>query len=95
MIIEENNFKIESTDNIGRYDLYIKKVINKGKENEREEFVINGYDMPLENILRRLIHLNVCNKLETCDLKTFIKEYSSENKKLRELLDPINKDVKI
>lgn len=55
MIIEEHDFKLESTSDFGRFwDLYLPKIINKGKDNERTEMTLDGYSLTLPTALTRV-----------------------------------------
>ena len=62
MTIVENDFKIEEGSSPARYDLYLKKIINKGKKDtsgkslEREDWILEGYDMSMSTILKTLSH---------------------------------------
>lgn len=61
MIIIENDFKIEEGSSPARYDLYLKKIINKGKDTsgkslEREDWILEGYDISMPTILKTLSH---------------------------------------
>ena len=62
MIIIESDFKIEEGSSPARYDLYLKKIINKGKKDtsgkslEREDWILEGYDISMPTILKTLSH---------------------------------------
>ena len=79
MTIIENDFKIEEGSSPARYDLYLKKIINKGKKDtsgkslEREDWILEGYDMSMPTILKTLSH-HLTDKNE-CSLKEYIKAY--------------------
>ena len=88
MFIESNEFKIESGASSARYDLYLKKTINKGKKDkEREDWVVEGYDMTLPSIFNKLSHTLTDSKIDKCDLKTYIREY-------RETVNYLNSIIK-
>jgi hypothetical protein len=81
MIIIENDFKIEEGSSPARYDLYLKKIINKGKKDtsgkslEREDWILEGYDISMPTILKTLSHHLTDKKLSECSLKEYIKAY--------------------
>lgn len=81
MIIIENDFKIEEGSSPARYDLYLKKIINKGKKDtsgkslEREDWILEGYDISMSTILKTLSHHLTDKKLNECSLKEYIKAY--------------------
>ena len=76
MIIIENDFKIEEGSSPARYDLYLKKIINKGKKDtsgkslEREDWILEGYDISMPTILKTLSH-----HLTDKKLNEYIKAY--------------------
>ena len=55
-IIEEHDFKMESSraGDIRFFDLYFMHTVNKGKENERKEFKLEGYGFQLKTCLRKI-----------------------------------------
>lgn len=81
MIIIENDFKIEEGSSPARYDLYLKKIINKGKKDtsgkslEREDWILEGYDISMPTILKTLSYHLTDKKLNECSLKEYIKAY--------------------
>lgn len=81
MVIIENDFKIEEGSSPARYDLYLKKIINKekkdnsGKSLEREDWTLEGYDMSMPTIIKTLSHYLTNKKLNECSLKDYIKTY--------------------
>lgn len=77
--IIEKDFKIEEGSDIGRYNLYFKTIINKGKENQREDWKIFGYDMRLPSILKHLTyHLTDTKIKEKYPDVITLKEYINE-----------------
>ena len=81
MTIIENEFKIEEGSSPVRYDLYLKKIINKGKKDtsgeslEREDWILEGYDMSMSTIIKTLSHYLTNKKLNECSLKEYVKTY--------------------
>ena len=61
--------------------LYLKKIINKGKKDtsgkslEREDWILEGYDISMPTILKTLSHHLTDKKLNECSLKEYIKAY--------------------
>lgn len=92
MTIEEKEFKIEEGSTPARYDLYIRKVVNKGKKNEagesieRDDWVLEGYDMSMPVIFTKLSHILTDKQLDKCKLKDYMKIYKESVLYLKELL---------
>lgn len=64
MTIQGDFYRIEPiNDNSPLYDLYLLRTI-KSKANPREEFQIEGYGMPLESAIGRIIRYAANNKLK-------------------------------
>lgn len=88
MIIEENDFKLEG--DLDRFDLYLLKVINgKDPEKRREELTLYGYDMYLENAIKKIVMYRVSKKKDVYNLMEFLKYYKEEVNKLNNLLNGI------
>lgn len=93
MTIVENDFKIEEGSSPARYDLYLKKIINKGKKDtsgkslEREDWILEGYDMSMPTILKTLSHHLTDKKLDNCSLKEYIKTYKETTKYLNTIIN--------
>lgn len=87
VVIEENDFKItQAADNSVFWDLELKqKIKSKGKP-IREEFKESGFGMPLTTCLNKVALFRLANKQEIYDLKTFVKEYSTELKNINNLI---------
>lgn len=93
MTIIENDFKIEEGSSPARYDLYLKKIINKGKKDtsgkslEREDWILEGYDMSMPTILKTLSYYLTDKKLDNCSLKEYIKTYKETTKYLNTIIN--------
>ena len=60
LIIQGSDFVLKNLDEASNsYDLYLLKVVNKGKENQKYEFKIYGYGMSLGSALLRIIQYRV------------------------------------
>lgn len=92
MIIAEDDFRITSEDDCGRYwTLELMHVIKPHKKDERKEFKIAGYSMSLQKCLKEIAGYRTIKKYKEDDIvsiKTYIKE-------LRENLKIINQDYLI
>lgn len=78
MTIEDYDFKLEPvSDDSALWDLSFKKIVNKGKVNEREDFSSPLYGLPLNGAIRRIINHRIIakHKEEVISMKTYFKEY--------------------
>lgn len=77
MIIEESDFRLIPVKDSGdRFDLELLKVVNKGKETERQEFKNVAYGVTIESAIKYIANARVsANNPESIDLKTYLKEY--------------------
>ena len=78
MIIEESDFRLIPVKDSGdRFDLELLKVVNKGKETERQEFKNVAYGVTIESAIKYIANARVsANNPESIDLKTYLKEYN-------------------
>lgn len=60
LLIQGSDFVLRNLDEASNsYDLYLLKVVNKGKENQKYEFKIYGYGMSLGGALHHIIQYRV------------------------------------
>ena len=82
-----------SGSDLSRWDLYLLKVVNKGKENQRYEFKIAGYSMRFETCLKHIINYRVKIRSRNLgkggdeDLKKLMKIWMEEKTKLLSILE--------
>lgn len=89
MKIEENDFILETSNSSGNFwDLSFKKIVNKGKDNEREEWDKPLYGLPLDSALCRIVHYRTVNKLEgnNSTLKKYINTYQETWKDIKDII---------
>ena len=90
MEIYESDFKLKSVSDISpHFDLELLKIINKDKDNERKEFQVCAYGLPLESAIKRIAHYRVSNKHcdEAIRLVTYFKDFKKELDSLKELIN--------
>lgn len=87
MIIEEKDFRLTPVKDGGdKFDLEFLKTINKGKENEKQEFKIVAYGISIEKAIKYIANNRLNNKIPgTIDLKTYIQEYRDITEELKKL----------
>ena len=83
MIIQGNFYRIEPiNDNSPLWDLYLLRKINS-KTNPREEFQLEGYGMPLDSAIGRIIRYAINSKYGKDEITT-LKEYLNVFKQIQE-----------
>ena len=83
MIIQGNFYRIEPiNDNSPLWDLYLLRKVNS-KTNPREEFQLEGYGMPLDSAIGRIIRYAINSKYGKDDITT-LKEYLNVFKQIKE-----------
>ena len=83
MIIQGNFYRIEPiNDNSPLWDLYLLRKVNS-KTNPREEFQLEGYGMPLDSAIGRIIRYAINSKSGKDEITT-LKEYLNVFKQIKE-----------
>lgn len=83
MIIQGNFYRIEPiNDNSPLWDLYLLRKVNS-KTNPREEFQLEGYGMPLDSAIGRIIRYAINSKYGKNEITT-LKEYLNVFKQIQE-----------
>lgn len=90
-VVLEERFRIDQGSVPGRYTLYVKKVINKGKDTEREDWDLVGYDFYMSTICSKLCHIFTDKQLESkvVDLKGYMKLYKDQATYFKHLFEII------
>lgn len=83
MIIQGNFYRIEPiNDTSPLWDLYLLRKVNS-KTNPREEFQLEGYGMPLDSAIGRIIRYAINSKYGKDEITT-LKEYLNVFKQTKE-----------
>ena len=83
MIIQGNFYRIEPINNTSPlWDLYLLRKVNS-KTNPREEFQLEGYGMPLDSAIGRIIRYAINSKYGKDEITT-LKEYLNVFKQIQE-----------
>lgn len=83
MIIQGNFYRIEPiNDNSPLWDLYLLRKVSS-KTNPREEFQLEGYGMPLDSAIGRIIRYAINSKYGKDEITT-LKEYLNVFKQIQE-----------
>lgn len=84
MVIEEKDFRLTPVKDCNdRFDLEILKTVNKGKENERQEFKVVAYGITLDSAFKYVTNARLSESSDTVDLKTYMQEYKSIMEELK------------
>lgn len=85
MIIQGNFYRIEPiNDTSPLWDLYLLRKVNS-KTNPREEFQLEGYGMPLDSAIGRIIRYAINSKYGKDEITT-LKEYLNVFKQIQEAI---------
>ena len=83
MIIQGNFYRIEPiNDTSPLWDLYLLRKVNS-KTNPRDEFQLEGYGMPLDSAIGRIIRYAINSKYGKDEITT-LKEYLNVFKQIKE-----------
>ena len=83
MIIQGNFYRIEPiNDTSPLWDLYLLRKVNS-KTNPREEFQLEGYGMPLDSAIGRIIRYAINSKYGKDEITT-LKEYLNVFNQIKE-----------
>lgn len=83
MIIQGNFYRIEPiNDTSPLWDLYLLRKVNS-KTNPREEFQLEGYGMPLDSAIGRIIRYAINSNYGKDEITT-LKEYLNVFKQIKE-----------
>lgn len=86
MVIEEKDFRLVPVKNDNRFDLELLQTVNKGKENERQEFKNVAYGITMELAMKYIANARIfSSEKESIDMKTYLQEYRNILAELREL----------
>lgn len=90
MIIEEHDYRLtQVSDSSTFWDLELLHIVKpKGKE-VREEFKNEGFGMPIENAIKRIINYRIHNKYpdKAIQMQDYLREYKDQISKLEKLFN--------
>lgn len=87
MIIEDQDFKIEKIKSGEFYNLSFLKIINEGKENERKEFEIVGYGMPIDKCIKRVVDYRLRDESGNYTIKEYLDRYKDIVEDIAKLIE--------
>ena len=94
-IIQEEDFRLIPLKRGYKFDLEFMATINKGKENERQEYKHEAYGVSLESAIKRIARHRQClhwdnNKIVT--MQQFLEDYKKCLDETKRILSPLSKD---
>lgn len=90
-----DDFKMEQVGTTPFFNLKIPTIVNKGKDTERIDMKIDGYGMPFETCLLKVIHKRLGELDITCTATEYIDLCIKEIDKLKSSVEYILKPSKI
>lgn len=94
LLIKGSDFVLKAiSESSTMFDLYLLKTINEGKENERQEFRVEGYGMSIGHCLTRIIQQRVYKRLpkiitkDDQSLIMYFRLWEAEKQRLLKLFD--------
>lgn len=91
MIIEEADFTLKPINDVSPlFDLELLRVVNKGKDSQREEFKLEAYGIPMEAALKKVAHYRACKKFgskDTITLKAYIEAFCEAQQELTRIVN--------
>lgn len=88
MIIEENDFRLESvTDSDLMFDLELLHTVKPKGGEERQEFKIDGYGLPLESAIKHIVQYRISkgNKEGSLTMSRYLEEFKKIYKDVKSL----------
>lgn len=82
LVIKDADFRMEQVKTSPFFDLKLLTVVNEGKSNERFEFKLDGYSMPFESCIDRIITHRLYGMNVTVSVTGYIDLYLKEVEKL-------------
>jgi len=81
--IVDTDYEMEQVKTSPFFDLKLLTVVNEGKSNERFEMKLDGYSMPFESCIDRIVTHRLYLKNISTSLNGFIEEYLKEVENLK------------
>ena len=85
MIIKGSFYELRKMTDAPFYDLYVPKVVNKGKDTERVDMAAIGYGMPFSSCIRKLVEMKMNDDNNVYTVLEYIERYE-------ELVTELSKD---
>jgi len=94
IVIKDLDFEMEQVKSTPFFNLKLPTIVNEGKENERIDMKIDGYGMPFETCIQKIVSLKLAKIDETYTAQEYMEAYVAETNKLADLVTYIYKAPK-
>ena len=87
IVIKDLDFEMEQIKSTPFFNLKLPTIVNEGKDNERTELKIDGYGMPFESCIQRIVSLKLAKLDKTYTVAQYVNVYA---KMVDELYDKVS-----
>jgi len=94
IIIKDLDFEMEQVKSTPFFNLKLPTIVNEGKENERIDMKIDGYGMPFETCIQKIVSFKLAKLTGTFKAVEYMDMYTAEVDKLIDLVTYIYKAPK-
>jgi hypothetical protein len=94
ILIKDLDFEMEQIKSTPFFNLKLPTIVNEGKENERTEMKIEGYGMPFELCIQKIVSLRMSKEDEVYSAVEYMNEYVRQANELSKCVSYINKALK-
>lgn len=92
--IKDQDFEMEQIKSTPFFNLKLATIVNAGKEKERIDLKIDGYGMPFEACIKKIVSFKLSHLDITLSTQEYLDLYSKEVIKLLSLVTYTYKDAK-
>lgn len=94
IIIKDLDFEMEQVKSTPFFNLKLPTVVNEGKDNERIDMKIDGYGMPFETCVQKIVSLKLAKTDKIYTAVEYMDAYTAEVNKLVNLVTYVYKTPK-
>jgi hypothetical protein len=91
IIIKDLDFEMEQVKSTPFFNLKLPTIVNEGKDNERLDMKIDGYGMPFETCIQKIVSLKLSKVDKTYTAVEYMDAYTTEVNKLIDLVTYVYK----
>lgn len=94
IVIKDLDFEMEQVKTTPFFNLKLPTIVNEGKENERIDMKIDGYGMPFETCIQKIVSLRMSKEDKTYTAIEYMDEYVRQVDKLTKCVTYVFKEPK-
>lgn len=94
IIIEDLDFSMEQVKATPFFNLKLPTIVNEGKENERIDMKIDGYGMPFETCIQKIVSFRMAKIDATYTAVEYMNAYTAQVHELINLVTYVYKALK-